>query len=132
MELADCKEVGRDSGFERRYLAIYVALGVVLVLVVVSTWGRWLRVASPIDTRMTGVNPNVAPWWELAVLPEIGETTARDIVAYREETRRNLPDGDPVFRSAADLDRVKGIGPKTVEKIAPFLRFETQANRDTK
>ena len=130
MELADRKEVVRDSGFERRYLAIYVALGVVLVLVVVSTWGRWSHVVSPIDTRMTGVDPNVAPWWELAVLPEIGETTARDIVAYREETRQNLPSGEQVFRSAADLDRVKGIGPKTVEKIAPYLRFDTSASRN--
>lgn len=72
------------------------------------------------------INPNTASWWELSLLPEIGETTARLIVQFRQDS--SLEDdrevGDPAFGDASDLDQIRGIGPKTVAKIAPYLRFE--------
>ena len=72
------------------------------------------------------INPNTASWWELSLLPGIGETTARLIVAFRREAgekndRRVI---DPAFGAASDLAKIRGIGPKTVAKIAPYLRFE--------
>ena len=79
---------------------------------------------SPAPARVT-IDPNTAPWWELTVLPRIGESTARKIVRYRESVRRISPDGDEVvaFGCAADLARVRGIGPKTLLRIGRYLDF---------
>jgi DNA uptake protein ComE-like DNA-binding protein len=68
------------------------------------------------------VDPNVAPWWELAALPRIGETTAQRIVEFREQASGEAaPPGKPVFRRAAELTRVSGIGPRTVTRLALHL-----------
>jgi competence ComEA-like helix-hairpin-helix protein len=56
---------------------------------------------------------NEAAWYELALLPGLGEKKARAVVAWREEHGR--------FKSLADLEQVKGVGPKTVEGLRPFL-----------
>ena len=71
------------------------------------------------------MDPNLAPWWELTVLPRIGETSARRIVSFRRAAAPADPDGlsPPVFRGAADLTQVRGIGPKTVARVAPYLHF---------
>lgn len=63
------------------------------------------------------IDPNTAPWWELAQLPGIGEITAKRIVAHRQSI------GPNAFRQLADLDPIKRIGPITLAKISPFLRF---------
>ena len=60
------------------------------------------------------VDVNQADWPELAQLPGIGQTLAQRIVAAREERGP--------FLDHADLRRVRGIGPKTLEKIRPYLR----------
>jgi len=69
------------------------------------------------------LDPNTATWWELSLLPQIGAGRAKQIVEYRES-------GDsvdhPAFVRPADLNRVQGIGPKTVQRIAPYLRFPSQ------
>lgn len=76
------------------------------------------------------IDPNVAPWWELTVVPGIGEVTAKKIVEYREGRRheRDPASGTQagkidVFQRPADLQRVKGIGPKTAARIEPYLTF---------
>ena len=56
---------------------------------------------------------NHAPWHELAQLPDVGEVTARKIVASRKS--------EGPFTKIEDLSRVHGIGPKTVERIRPYL-----------
>ena len=71
------------------------------------------------------INPNRAPWWELTMLPRIGEHLARRVVRFRE-LRAGEPEAGvarPVFRRPADLEGVRGIGPKTVQRISPFLEF---------
>ena len=60
------------------------------------------------------VDINEADWPELAQLPSIGRTLAQRIVASREERGR--------FVDHSELRRVRGIGPKTLEKIKPYLR----------
>lgn len=61
------------------------------------------------------INVNTATAEQLMQLPGIGPVTAQNIVSAR---------ADKPFRSATDLDRVKGIGPKTLEKIRPFVAVE--------
>jgi competence protein ComEA len=60
------------------------------------------------------VDVNRADWPELAQLPDIGESLARRIVESRRE-RGPFLDHD-------ELRRVRGIGPKTLERIRPYLR----------
>jgi competence protein ComEA len=59
------------------------------------------------------VDINRATWVEWMQLENIGEATARKIVADRQQRGP--------FRSIEDLSRVSGIGPKTLEKIRPYL-----------
>jgi competence protein ComEA len=59
------------------------------------------------------VDVNAADWPELSLLPDVGETLAKRIVESRE---REGP-----FRDHEDIQRVRGIGPKTLEKLRPYL-----------
>jgi len=68
------------------------------------------------------INPNTAPVASLARLPGIGWTRARAIVTYRERIARERPDM-VAFNSLGDLQRIRGIGPKTAEGLMPWLRF---------
>lgn len=127
------------------HLACYALLGGLLVYVLV---GRYLRplvlqsgigVESGRSSEMTAgdladevgqqIDPNVATWAELALLPRIGEVTAKRIVAHREAHQASgtaAPDGSGppiVFSCPEDLEAVHGIGPKTVARIAPYLVF---------
>lgn len=67
------------------------------------------------------VNPNTDSAASLMRLPNIGPSRAGAIVEYR---RQFATEGIAAFESAADLQKIKGIGPKTVETIRPWLCFE--------
>ena len=68
--------------------------------------------AEPLTARYL-VDINKAEWPELAELPDIGETMARRIVDSRQTVG--------AFRDHDDLRRVRGIGPRTLEKLKPYL-----------
>lgn len=59
------------------------------------------------------IDPNTAPADELERLPRVGPALARRIIAERER--------GGAFRTLADLDRVTGIGERTLEMLAPHL-----------
>ncbi len=61
------------------------------------------------------VDINRATWVEWAQLDGIGETLAHRIVEDRE---RRGP-----FRSIEDVSRVKGIGPKKMDQVRPWLEI---------
>ena len=60
------------------------------------------------------VDLNQADWVEFTVLPGVGETLAKRIVESRKQ--------QGPFREIEDLSRVNGIGPRTVERLRPYLR----------
>lgn len=60
------------------------------------------------------VDVNLATAEGLDTVPGIGPAIAERIIAYRVQ---NGP-----FRSVAELEAVRGIGPRTLAKMAPFLR----------
>ena len=64
------------------------------------------------------VNVNTADAERLMTLPGIGEKRAADIVAYREE--------HGPFAKPEDLDKVEGIGEKTLEDLLPHITTEAQ------
>jgi competence protein ComEA len=68
----------------------------------------------PPRTAQFQVDINSANWPELSQLPGIGESLARRIVESREQ---NGP-----FADHQELRRVRGIGPRTLERISPYLR----------
>jgi len=59
------------------------------------------------------VDVNQADWSELAQLPGIGETLAKRIVESRQM--------QGPFLDHSDLQRVRGIGPRTVESLREYL-----------
>jgi competence ComEA-like helix-hairpin-helix protein len=68
------------------------------------------------------INPNEALVGSLVRLPGIGMGRAWAIVSYREAAFREGK--RPAFGNSSDLQDVRGIGPKTVEKIGEWLEFE--------
>lgn len=68
--------------------------------------------ASPLRYQFL-VNVNEASWPELAQLPGIGEVLARRIVDSRAAEGR--------FRTADDLMRVNGIGPRKLAQMQRYL-----------
>jgi len=71
---------------------------------------------SPAGGKGSGVNINTATAAELTALPGVGKVTAERIVADREE--------QGPFKTCQELTRVKGIGPKTLEKFVHLCTTE--------
>ena len=69
------------------------------------------------------INPNDATAASLARLPGIGPVRAEAIAAYSERFREHN-EGGRVFQNCADLQKVKGIGPRTAQNMCEWLRFE--------
>ena len=59
------------------------------------------------------INVNTAKKDELIFLPYVGPVTAERIIRFREDFG--------VFKSIDDLTRVKGIGPKTLDKLRKYV-----------
>lgn len=68
--------------------------------------------SAPIPSKK--INLNSATGAELELLPGVGPALAGRIIEHR---RANGP-----FRSVTDLDKVRGIGPRMLEKLAPLVR----------
>ncbi len=68
------------------------------------------------------INPNYAPEASLVRLPGIGIGRAKAIVDYRQNFKKE--NGREAFQSCNDLQKVKGIGPKTVQNISEWLKFD--------
>jgi len=67
-----------------------------------------------------GVDLNTSSWTLLRYVAGINERTALNIVNFRNENGR--------FRSRAQIKEVPGIGPKTFEQAAGFLRIRDGDN----
>ena len=64
------------------------------------------------------ISVNSASAAELEQLPGIGPALARRIIAYRETYG--------LFRSFQDLGHVKGIGPRTLDRLRPLVSLSPQ------
>ena len=72
----------------------------------------------PADRPLARMNLNTATSGQLQQLPRIGPKTAERILAYRA--------AHGGFRSVEELVNVKGIGPKTLERLQPLVFVEQQ------
>lgn len=59
------------------------------------------------------IDINQADWPELALLPNVGEQLAKRIVADRA--------AQGPYERFSDLERIRGIGPRTIDAMRPFL-----------
>jgi competence protein ComEA len=112
----------------------------VILLVVLSIgFGRWMANRSYVSDPQPEtpakfgdladrIDPNTADPATLSALPLIGDRKARDIIRYREEYQaRNA--GQPAFREARDLLKIKGIGAATVSQLEPYLVFPSATTK---
>ena len=72
--------------------------------------------AETAPTPTVPLNINEAGEAQLQALPGIGPVLAARIVAFRQE--------NGAFKDMANLRRVKGVGARMAERLAPLLRFE--------
>ena len=94
-----------------RRVALWSLFTGILMLVVLAAD---LNARAAQDVRLTGtINLNQAGVDQLRLLPGIGPSKASRIVEFR----RAQP-----FDRIEDIVKVKGIGPATFRKLAPFLR----------
>jgi competence protein ComEA len=86
-----------------------------------SNWGTRTVEIERLPARQSEfrIDANSATWVEWGQIQGIGDGLARRIVADREQ---NGP-----FRSVDDLARVKGIGPKTLEHLRPWVRVNDES-----
>lgn len=110
-----------------RDIVVFTVLAAVVFVLAVTRWAQlsgWgvreieIERLAPLEHNFR-LDLNAATWIELAQFDGVGEALAQRIVDDRET---NGP-----FQTLDDLDRVKGIGPKTLERLRPFLRVEAQA-----
>jgi competence protein ComEA len=100
---------------------LVVIVSVVVVILLAVKWQklRYVDRSELIVQRSSEdigyqIELNSATWVELTQLRDVGPVTAKRIVSDREEFGP--------FSSIDDLQRVKGVGPKTVEKNRRWLR----------
>jgi competence protein ComEA len=72
------------------------------------------------STAWAGVNINTATQSELESVKGLGPSKAKAIVAYREK--------NGAFKSVDDLDKVKGFGKASIEKLKADLSVDTSGN----
>jgi competence protein ComEA len=68
--------------------------------------------AAPLAAKFQ-VDVNRADWPELIQLPGVGQVLAERWIAERERGGE--------FQSLEDLSRIRGVGPRTLERIRPYL-----------
>lgn len=115
-----------SSGFFARHKAqIAVSVLVMLVLVGGAYYSSRASETAPKTVYSTSleeakneaqtpllVNINTADAKELDELPGVGPSTAKSIVEHRRHRGS--------FKSVSELEEVKGIGPKMLDKMRPF------------
>lgn len=95
----------------QRRMSFFSVLGAALLLLQLG----WVAEVSASKSPGEPVELNTATVEELCALPGIGPKKAEAIVALRQKQRIVRP---------TQLLRVKGIGPKILEKLRPHIRIE--------
>ena len=104
------------------FLATTLLIGSIIKLGMDHHW--WLPeteiVSSlkPEDIKVT-LDINTAPWYELVLLPRLGEVKAKAIVAYREKYGN--------FKTLDDLANVNGVGLSIVDAIRDYIKIGSEA-----
>ncbi|MDR4497270.1 MAG: helix-hairpin-helix domain-containing protein [Candidatus Scalindua sp.] len=125
-------EFSRKEMIATYFLLTSLIIGIGVKYTIDQHW--WLPGTEVVDTDPESIklkiNLNNAEWYELIILPGIGETRAKAIVEYRK-------DKGP-FQAIEQLGEVEGIGAETVKKIRDLVfinepkNISPQSRRDRK
>jgi len=102
------------------FLATTLFIGTIIKLGMDHHW--WMpeteivSTLKPEDIKIK-LDVNNAPWYELVLLPKLGEVKAKAIVAYREKYGN--------FKSIDELSKVKGINTSVLESIRYHIKIGT-------
>ena len=117
-------QIQNDVWLWTRAYRVAVATALVLLIVIMGgAIGATRQTATVIEPER--INPNTACVGSLVRLPGIGKARAMDILHYRQVNA----EFETVFESADDLQAIRGIGPKTAAKLAPWLTFDEQTTQ---
>lgn len=105
-EEIDERRARKKQEEKMRQLGFYAMMGLLGLVFLGVIWWQFKH-----DPERMSINVNTASAKELAYLPEIGPELAKEILKGRP------------YATAEDLLKVKGIGPKTLEKMRPRLKF---------
>lgn len=100
------------------FLATTLFIGTIVKLGMDHHW--WMpeteivSTLKPEDIKVK-LDVNNAPWYELVLLPKLGEVKAKAIVAYREKYGS--------FKSIDELSKVKGINTSVLESIRDHIKI---------
>jgi len=97
------------------FIALFLGVSLSIYLAVSARSNQGLSDDVFLEGR---VNPNIASVESLERLPGVGRGKADAIVRYRDSF-----EGEIVFKSCDDLEKVNGIGVKTAENICAYLKF---------
>ncbi len=108
-------EFSRKESLATFFLITAILIGTGIKYTIDQHW--WLPKTEVVDTDPESIrlkiDLNRAEWYELIILPGIGEKKARAIVEYRKETGR--------FKTIEQLYEVNGIGVKTVKRFEDLV-----------
>ena len=119
MESTKAHRAATPAGIAAAFL-----VGVAAGLGVLGAWNGAARAptAAAIEPAIPAsrrIDVNSATAAELQLLPRIGPALAQRIVEYRKQ--------HGPFRALHDLERVKGIGPRTIERLEPLITLSFPA-----
>lgn len=99
------------------------SIGIVAVLSMAWLCTAFSAVGNTQEPALSGqINLNTAQVDELTLLPGIGVKKAEAIVTARQAKP---------FEKAEDLLEIKGIGPKMLEKLNPYIKVEGTSDLKT-
>lgn len=95
-----------------------------LILIAVTAAFPTFAVGDDASEGQPVININTATVEQLMLLPRIGEKTAGQIVAWRDQNGE--------FKKTTDILQVKGIGDASYEMLAPYLRVDGKTTLSVK
>ncbi len=112
-------EFSRKESLATLFLISTLLIGIGIKYSIDQHW--WLPKTEVVDSGdpesiKLKIDLNRAEWYELIILPGIGEKKARAIVECRKETG--------TFKNIEQLRGVHGIGPETVKRIKDLVFIE--------
>jgi competence ComEA-like helix-hairpin-helix protein len=113
-------EFSRKESLATFFLITAILIGTGIKYTIDQHW--WLPKTEVVDTDPESIrlkiDLNRAEWYELIILPGIGEKKARAIVEYRKRSGR--------FKTIEQLCGVNGIGVKTVKRFEDLVFISEQ------
>lgn len=117
------KPPDKISPTKRQLIVIFCLTTTLFIGLIIKTgidyhwWMPETEIGSYLDPEDIKVelDINSAPWYELVLLPKLGEVKAKAIVAYREKHGN--------FKTPDELANVKGIGMSIVDAVRDHIKI---------